>query len=130
MDEWQIDEQGRRFRMIGKIKEYEMVYRIGGVEVPASQLEEFHRRNKEAAAAQRAAEIAEPKITERCPFASGASTTCKSDCALRTAHGCALVYQIDRRPATTTTGKSCPFSPYRCTDDCALNQGGCVLAAI
>ena len=94
MDEWQIDEHGRRFRMVGKVKEYEMTYRIGGVEVPASQLKEFNRRNKEAAAAQRAAENAE-QITERCPFASGASTTCKSDCALRTAHGCALVYQID-----------------------------------
>ena len=130
MDEWQIDEQGRRFRMVGKVKEYEMTYRIGGVEVPASQLEEFHRRNRETEAARRAAEIAEPKITERCPFVSGAATTCKADCALRTAHGCALVYLIDRKPATTTTGRSCPFSPYRCTDDCALNQGGCVLAAI
>lgn len=116
--------------MIGKIKEYEMTYRMGGVEIPASKLEEFNRMNKEAEAARRAAENAEPKITERCPFASGAATTCKSDCALRTAHGCALVYLIDRRPANTTTGKSCPFSPYRCTDDCALNQGGCVLAAI
>lgn len=130
MDEWQIDEFGRRFRMVGKAKEYEMMIRVDGVEIPESQLVEFNRRNKEAAAAQRAAENAKPKITERCPFASGASTTCKADCAMHTAHGCALVYQIDRRPANTTTGKSCPFSPYRCTDDCALNKGGCVLAAI
>lgn len=45
--EWQVDPKtGERFRMIGKMREYEMTVRIDGIEVPQSQLAEFHRRRK------------------------------------------------------------------------------------
>ena len=47
--EWQVDPKtGERFRMIGKMKEYEMTVRIDGIEVPQSQLADFHKRQKEA----------------------------------------------------------------------------------
>ena len=46
--EWQVDETGRRFRMVGYIKEFEPTIVIGGVEVPESQVKEFNARNKAA----------------------------------------------------------------------------------
>ena len=50
--EWQeeIDKFGgvKRFRMIGHIKEYEPTITINGLEIPQSQLEDYHRRQKEA----------------------------------------------------------------------------------
>ena len=46
--EWMTDEEGRRYRMIGKnCKEYEMIVMIDGYPVPQSQVDDFHRRRKE-----------------------------------------------------------------------------------
>ena len=67
-------------------------------------------------------------LTKLCPFKAEAN--CRDDCALYTIHGCAIVFQIDRSPATSTAGKDCPFAPGSCTETCALFNHGCILAAI
>lgn len=52
--EWQeeIDKFGgvKRFRMIGHIKEYEPTITINGLEIPQSQLADYHRRQTQGAA--------------------------------------------------------------------------------
>ena len=53
--EWQVDPQtGERFRMVGHIKEYEPTIRIDGIEIPQSQLADYHKRRKEAEARRKA----------------------------------------------------------------------------
>lgn len=47
--EWQVDPKtGERYRMIGRIKEYELMVRVDGIEIPQSQLADYHKRKKEA----------------------------------------------------------------------------------
>ena len=48
-NEWQIDPNtGERYRMVGRIKEYEMMIHTSGGIVPASELAEHNKRQKEA----------------------------------------------------------------------------------
>lgn len=44
--DWEVDEMGRRYRMVGDCKEYEMLIRIDGIEIPYSQLDEYHERKE------------------------------------------------------------------------------------
>ena len=57
--EWQeeVNQYGgvRRYRMIGNCKEYEMDVTVDGITIPQSQLEDYHRRKKEAEQARREA---------------------------------------------------------------------------
>lgn len=127
MAEWEVDEKGRRFRMVGPIREYEMTVSVDGFEVPESELAEYNERKRAAAAP---APAPAPAPAERCPFSSSLSGACNARCALRTAHGCSLAFLVDRAPSVDTAGKKCPFSPYPCTERCALyQQHGCVLTA-
>ena len=47
---WKVDERGQRYRETAPgLREYEMTVTVsGGLEVPVSQLEDYHRRQKEA----------------------------------------------------------------------------------
>lgn len=126
---WQTDENGRRFRMVGSAKEYEMMVSVGGIEVPESQVEEFNARNQAVREAnikakQEAARKAAPR--GRCPFRSGLVQSCSDKCALYTPDGCGLVHK-----GTTgqIAGKLCPFSPYPCSTDCELYKDGCTTTA-
>lgn len=136
--EWQeeIDKFGgvKRFRMIGHIKEYEPTITINGLEIPQSQLADYHRRQKEAEQARREAEKNRPAPPPRknCPLADGMNTDCKNEkCALYL-NGCTLARLTDRPPAKATEGLQCPFSKYnyKCRTDCALYKGGCTLTGI
>lgn len=127
MTEWQIDEQGRRFRMIGNVKEYEMTVHVDGMEIPESELAEYNERKRAAAAPT----PAPAPTAESCPFAGGLAGDCNKRCALWTAHGCSLAFLVERAPSVDTVGRKCPFSNYPCTERCALyQQHGCVLTAI
>ncbi len=131
--EWLTDEQGRRFRWIGKgIKEYEMMVSVaGGISIPESQLEEYNRMRAEAARQEREKQQKAVPL-KACPFKNGVDMACRADCMLRTVHGCAIVYLVDRAPtAAQASGKSCPFNPYMCRGEgCELWRSGCVLTAI
>lgn len=101
--EWQeeIDKFGgvKRFRMIGHIKEYEPTITINGLEIPQSQLADYHRRQKEAEERRKAEQAEafknrpEPKS---CPFVNGCNTTCKREgCTLFLKGKCAIAILAD-----------------------------------
>lgn len=134
ISEWQTDEQGRSYRMIGGVKEYEMMVKVDGIEIPQSQLTAYHERKKAAEQARKEAEKNRPAPPPRkgCPFQSGLTTACEGEkCALYV-DGCALAQLSDEPPAKATEGKKCPFNVYHtCRKDCALFKAtGCALTAI
>lgn len=119
----------RRYRMIGKIKEYEKTIRINGMEIPESELEDFNRRRREAEEARRKAPL--PPPAQKCPFnATGLPTDCKQGkCALYDGEACSLA-QIAPEAARDTAGIKCPFNPYQCDNKCSLYKSGCVLTNV
>jgi hypothetical protein len=134
--EWQVDPKtGERFRMVGHIKEYEMMVHTSGGIVPASELAEHNKRQKEAEERRKAA--AEEAWRNRppaksCPFANGCNTLCKREqckifydgkCSIATVAD-AVGVEIEEAPAK---GKKCPFSIYGHCDGCALYNKGCAV---
>lgn len=133
--EWQVDPKtGERFRMVGHIKEYEMMIHTSGGIVPASELADFHKRQKEAEERRKAEQAEafknrpEPKS---CPFATGCNTLCKREgCKIFTGEKCALAIiadatgvEIEETPAKDK--RKCPFSVYGHCEGCALYNKGC-----
>jgi hypothetical protein len=134
--EWQeeVNQYGgvQRYRMNGGIKEYEMMVRIDGIEIPQSQLTAYHERKKAAEQARKEAEKNRPAPPPRknCPFRESMQTDCKREqCALFDGNGCTLARLT---AAKATEGLQCPFSKYnyKCRTDCALYKGGCTLTGI
>lgn len=124
--EWETDEQGRRFRMFGNVKEYEMTVRINGIDVPQSEVDDFHRRAKEAEA-EREAKTEPPKTAKLCPFMLGRNALeahCKRDCAFFCGNSCSLAVTLTK-PSHDTQGLDCPISARSCNPVCALYAGGC-----
>ena len=139
--EWQeeIDKFGgvKRFRMIGHIKEYEPTITINGLEIPQSQLEDYHRRQKEAAERRKAEQAAalrnrpEPKS---CPFATGCNNTCtREKCSLFLKGKCAIAILADAHgteQTDQTQAAKCPFSIYGRCKGCALYNNGCAIVRL
>lgn len=140
--EWQeeVNAYGgvRRFRMVGGIKEYEPTITIDGIEVPQSQLADFHRRRKEAEERRKAAaeeawrNRPEPKS---CPFIDGCTTTCRREaCKIFFRGKCSIATLADSTGVTIeetpAKGTKCPFSIYGKCDSCALFNGGCAIVRL
>ena len=138
--EWQVDPKtGERFRMIGKIKEYELMVRIDGIEIPQSQLADYHKRKKEAEERRKAEAMEAAKNRpepKSCPFANGCNTTCKREGCKIFANGkCALAtiadasgVEIEEAPAKDN--RKCPFSIYGHCEGCALYNKGCAVVRL
>lgn len=141
--EWQeeIDKFGgvKRFRMIGRIKEYEPTITINGREIPQSQLEDYHRRQKEAAERRKAEalEAAKNRPEPRsCPFSNGCNNTCtREQCKIFFNGKCAIAAiadatgaEIEAAPATDK--RKCPFSIYGHCKGCALFNNGCAVVRL
>lgn len=133
--EWQRDEHGKKYRMIGHVKEYEPTVMIDGIEVYASELEEFNARRRAATNARIEAEkhaAATAPARRSCPFLDGLNTDCMRDnCAFYVAGSCTFA-RIAERPATDTQGKKCALNRYNklCNADCALYKNGCILTGL
>ena len=140
--EWQeeVNAYGgvKRFRMIGQIKEYEPTITINGLEIPQSQLEDYHRRQKEAEERRKAEalEAAKNRPEPRsCPFSDGCNNTCKREgCPLFLKGKCSIAtiadasgVEIGEAPAK---GSKCPFSIYGRCQGCALFNNGCALVRL
>ena len=133
--EWQVDPKtGERFRMVGHIKEYEMMIHTSGGIVPASELAEHNKRQKEAeerrkAAADEAWKNRPP--AKSCPFANGCNTLCKREgCKIFADGKCALATIADAsgveiEEAPVKDNRKCPFSIYGHCKGCALYNKGC-----
>ena len=138
--EWQVDPKtGERFRMIGKIKEYELMVRIDGIEIPQSQLADYHKRKKEAEERRKAEAMEAAKNRpepKSCPFANGCNTTCKREgCKIFSNGKCALTtiadasgVEIEEAPAKDN--RKCPFSIYGHCEGCALHNKGCAVVRL
>ena len=138
--EWQVDPKtGERFRMIGKIKEYELMVRIDGIEIPQSQLADYHKRKKaaEEERLKKALEEAQNRPPAKsCPFANGCNTSCKREGCKIFANGkCALAtiadasgVEIEEAPAKDN--RKCPFSIYGHCKGCALYNKGCAIVRL
>ena len=122
--EWQVDPKtGERFRMIGKIKEYVLMVRIDGIEIPQSQLSDYHKRKKaaEEERLKKALEEAQNRPPAKsCPFANG-------KCALATIADASGV-EIEEAPAKDN--RKCPFSIYGHCKGCALYNKGCAIVRL
>lgn len=133
--EWQVDPKtGERFRMVGRIKEYEMMIHTSGGIVPASELAEHNKRQQEAAERRKAEALEAAKNRpepKSCPFATGCNTTCtREGCKIFTGEKCALAaiadatgVEIEEAPAKDK--RKCPFSIYGHCEGCALYNKGC-----
>lgn len=138
--EWQVDPKtGERFRMIGKIKEYELMVRIDGIEIPQSQLADYHKRKKEAEERRKAEAMEAAKNRpepKSCPFANGCNTLCKREGCKIFANGkCALAtiadasgVEIEEAPAKDN--RKCPLSIYGHCEGCALYNKGCAVVRL
>ena len=125
--------------MIGKIKEYELMVRIDGIEIPQSQLSDYHKRKKaaEEERLKKALEEAQNRPPAKsCPFANGCNTTCKREGCKIFANGkCALAtiadasgVEIEEAPAKDN--RKCPFSIYGHCEGCALYNKGCAVVRL
>lgn len=107
-DGWQIDEQGRRFREVGDIREYYPTIRVHGVEVEYDPEKGVMGRARFVDATKKKKEIP-------CPFRG----KCRTDCARYTADGCGLA-----TGAAPTVKMKCPLgsktNAFLCQEDCAL----------
>lgn len=132
--EWQQEPGafGRRYRIVGGIKEYEM--EINGV--PQSVFfasQKAQKAQQEAAREREQKEAAERAARRRnCPFidSNGRNTDCSREaCALFIGESCTLARLT---PAKDTEGLQCPFDRYKhkCRKDCALYRNGCTLTGI
>ena len=139
-NEWKVDECGKRYRETAPgHREYEMTITLsGGIEIPVSQLDEYHRRQKEAEEKRRQAALEEMKnrpAPRGCPFVSGMNTSCKREkCVLFHDGRCSISVIADATGAeieeTPARDKKCPFSIYGHCESCALYSKGCAIARI
>ena len=139
-NEWKVDKYGQRYRETAPgHREYEPTITLsGGVEIPVSQLDEYHRRQKEAEEKRRQAALEEMKnrpAPKGCPFVSGMNTTCKREkCVLFHDGKCSIAILADATGAeieeTPAKDKKCPFSIYGRCDGCALYNKGCAVVRL
>ena len=125
MSEWKVDEQGKRYRMVGGLKEYEAIIVTSRGNIPESQFEAVTRQ---ARAAEKAAREQELKLQMEdtakcsgkvCPLRSGNS--CKPDCALLGDSGCTYTCP------SISPGKVCPHAGFgACTASCGAFRGSTV----
>ena len=136
--EWQVDPKtGERFRMVGRIKEYEMMIHTSGGIVPASELAEHNKRQQEAAERRKAEALEAAKNRpepKSCPFSSGNNNTCtREKCSLFLKGKCAIAILADAHGAEQTEqtqATKCPFSIYGRCKGCALYNNGCAIVRL
>ena len=128
--EWLTDKDGRRYRYVGRTKEYEMMIRVDGIEIPQSELKDYNRRKREAAERQKPKEQPVYFTDKICPFKiskNSMRTACNRACAFFD-NGCILA-KTDKKPQRETKGDYCPIT-RTCKESCALYQNGCTLTNI
>lgn len=117
--EWEVGDDGRRFRRIGKTMiEHEPEISIGGVSVPVSMADHYRQKLKESEERARREEeelLKKKKSLGSCPFKRGLE--CSIQCAFYSDLGC--------MKSAETKGRSCPMAVYKCSENCMLYEDGC-----
>jgi hypothetical protein len=118
--EWEIGEDGRRFRRIGSCIEHEPEISINGVMIPVSEADAYRERVRDIekrAQTERARAQEKQKRLGVCPFSS--NHNCRENCAFYSEEGC--------MKSPETLGRHCPISNYNCRENCMLYDNGCQL---
>ena len=111
--EWEVDENGRRFRYDGRCIEYETQVFTSHGTLTQRQLDAMNAREKEKPAFT----YTPTPPPKSCPLKGGPGFLCsKEDCAWYTETGCA---QTCPHPAA---GRKCPHTNAKCTYTCALRK--------
>ena len=127
--EWQTDQFGRRFRMVGNCKEYEP--EINGL--PRSVFFASQKAQKEQDAINRKREneamAAQPQGI--CPFKESKNAlhaNCTRNCAFFQDTSCVFA-SINIKPTKDTKDMLCPIG-RKCHDRCVMYNHGCMLTCI
>ncbi len=105
---WQIDDQGRRYRMVGDCKEFATVITTTRGTFYQDDLDKIPPQEKE--------EVKKQAPLGTCPFKK--RLRCSRDCVFFSAAGC-----MESPPGNS--GK-CPLSGYPCDQECMLySDDGC-----
>lgn len=111
MNDWQVDKDGRRFRMIGEsCREYE-----GDILTTVGTFSEGHV--PKIVRTETSVPVEQVRF---CPFTS-MRNDCRKNCVFRACDGCGIGRGIEAKEGL------CPFTRISCTKDCALYHDGCVL---
>lgn len=130
MNEWKIDKvTGRRFRMVGNIKEYEKE-----IHTTAGMFTAGEMQGKQAVVKLIPTENTQKAELSLCPFGTSRFNDSRCNgaaCALFAGDGCILT-QIGGDPVRDSLGLRCPFAgaACNCRKDCALYRQGCALTGI
>ena len=135
---WKVDEHGQRYREVGKghIEYAPTITVAGGLEIYQDDLEDFHRRQKEADEKRKAAELEEWKNRpepKSCPFVSGMNTQCQREkCVLFLDGKCSIAILADAHGTDQPIAKDAksPLSIYSRCNSCAVNNGGCAFVRL
>ena len=108
------------------------------MEIPVSELDEYHRRQKEAEEKRRQAALEEMEnrpAPRSCPFMDGCNNTCRREkCRIFLDGRCSIAVIADATGAeieeALARDKKCPFSIYGHCESCALYSKGCAIARI
>lgn len=130
--EWQTDERGKRYRMVGNIVEYAPTINTAhSGTVYMDDLPEIHKRQKEREEQQRKQEIAARAAAETgriCPFKEGKNqlhAKCEKSCAFYADTACVFA-RMDIQPTRDTKGMDCIIA-RKCNEICAMYNQGCTL---
>jgi hypothetical protein len=112
--------------------------RVDGIEIPQSQLADYHKRKKAAEEELRIKALEEAKSRpdpKSCPFVNGCNSLCKREkCKIFLDGKCSLAIIADATGAeieeTPAKDKKCPFSIYGRCDGCALYNKGCAVVRL
>ena len=117
-NEWKVDKFGQRYRETAPgLREYEMTITLsGGIEIPVSQLDEYHRRQKEADDKRRQAALEESKNRpepKSCPFVNGCNSLCKREkCKIFLDGKCSLAIIADATGAEIEEAPPLDFNTW------------------
>ena len=106
--EWKIDKNGKRYRKVGNVIEYETEVTTTCGVVPMGRLNEVVKTEKRT-----------PKHEKLilCPLRD--LLKCRPDCVFRSGERCTFGKHGEK------PGEICPFTGRGCTSDCGFYDNGC-----
>lgn len=131
--EWQTDENGKRYRMVGGVKEFApTIHTANFGTVYVDDLPKLNQRYQEQEEQRRKQESearADAETGRVCPFKEGRNqlhTKCEKSCAFYADTACVFA-SMDIQPTRDTNGADCTISRKRCGEVCAMYNHGCTL---
>ena len=132
--EWQTDKDGRRYRMVGPIKEYmatiQTTYGVFDVDRAPSQIQNM-KEQEQRQRQERSRKQQEDMTGRICPIKKAkqaVKSSCEKSCAWYTGKSCMLA-DLDIPVERDTEGRDCILTG-KCISLCAMYNGGCTLPEV